>query len=196
MCRKSIYIILALFALVGCDEKIELPASETLDLFDVEVGQPFPVKPFFSGEPKGSLPVFMFSVPLPDDTVIKTVKDFSVQIFKDTGLVTHVSFDRAFSSIDACRKEIESLSSLVKDRFKLQTDSYEYSTFKATAGDIEFDITCSVSEGSPYHDLRFVMSSKKQRLKFETQMKSLTRKSTGPRHFRAASLMLGRGPVT
>ena len=177
MKMKYLSSFLFLFILIGCEEKIEYPASESIDLFDIEVGKPFPIKPLFAGEHRGNLPVIMFSVPLPENSSIKAVNDFKVQISRDSGLISHVSFQRAYSSLESCKNEVDTLSSLVKSKFQVQNESSNYSTFEALSGDVEFDIYCSVAEGSPYHDLRFLMSSKKLRLKYEKQMKSLTSSS-------------------
>jgi hypothetical protein len=158
----------------GCEKTQPDIRSEETGLFNVAVGEKFPIQPLFESSSDSRIPVNQFRAPVAKTSPIKFLVDFEVAVNKEDEKVSYVRAMRAFAGLEECSEAMKSLSALAGEKYALKVTDKQYAGFVAESGDILVEIHCSIPEGSPYHQLDFMLSSKSQRAILQEKYKALT----------------------
>ncbi len=171
--NKCVLLILAMTA-SGCEKAPPDIRSEETGLFDVAVGEIFPIQPLFESSSDSRIPVNQFRAPIPKISPINFLVDYEVAVNKEDKKVSYVRAMRAFAGLEECSEAMNSLSALAEEKYALNVTDKQYGGYVAESGDLLVEIHCSIPEGSPYHQLDFMLSSKAQRAILQEKYKALT----------------------
>jgi hypothetical protein len=151
-------------------------AQETLtvDLLEVQIGNPNPIKPLRPAKQReGELPFYSITVPMPETSQAKVFFEYHINVMFDSEKVSALRANRTLSSIGACESGLKSLITPLTNAYRLKPIKSERSVFEATAGDVEVQIGCGYVDGSAFPTLTLYVSSKTDRLRVSEHLRKL-----------------------
>ncbi|OEF06849.1 hypothetical protein [Vibrio genomosp. F10] len=128
-------------------------------LLEVPIGDAFPAPALENYNASVSGIWVDFRVPLPSNTNFTFLSDYKVTLDRESGVVARVAAERAFPNKNECMEAISAFSSEFSKTYPefnlLQKNSNHLEVVK----DLEFSISCTVYEKSPYYSFEYSLSS-------------------------------------
>jgi hypothetical protein len=133
--KSAPMICLAVLALIASAYARESPS---VDILEIQIGKPNPIKPLAPAKQRGSfLPFYSITVPMPENSQFNVFFEYDVDTMFDTGKVYALRAKRTFSSLKACEHVLKLLIAPLTNSYHLKPRKSERSLFEANAGDIE-----------------------------------------------------------
>ena len=151
-------------------------AQETLtvDLLQVQIGNPNPIKPLMPAKQReGALPFYSITVPMPENSLAKVFFEYNINVMFDSEKVSALRANRTLTSIGACESGLKSLITPLTNAYRLKPSKSERSMFEATAGDVEVQVHCGYVEGSSFPTLTLYVSSKIERQRVSEHLRKI-----------------------
>lgn len=128
-------------------------------LLEVPLAKQFPIPSVNTPNHSTSSSVTNIRVPVPETSAFAFLSDYEVTLESETGDVAKVSAVRGFQTESECYDAMQSIMtkfSEIYPEFELNTTNKFYSE---TVGDLYLNVTCYVTERSPYFTFEYSLES-------------------------------------